>query len=61
MPDLHLTCCDCGKAFYFKEKDQEFYAKHGFDTPKRCWNCRQERKKQKQNKAMSAVRRRKDD
>jgi hypothetical protein len=55
MPDLHLECCDCDKDFYFKEKDQSFYALHGYDNPKRCWDCRQERKKKKQSTAKSAV------
>jgi hypothetical protein len=55
MPSIHLECCDCDKEFYFKEKDQEFYAKHEYDTPKRCWDCRQARKKAKRGLATSAV------
>ena len=55
MPRLDLTCSDCGRDFYFKEKDQQFYTKHGYDMPKRCWDCRQLRKKQKQDKAIAAV------
>ncbi len=57
MPNLHLTCCEptCNKEFFFKEKDQLFYSEQGFDPPKRCWDCRQERKRQKQDKAISAV------
>lgn len=55
MPNLNLTCIDCGNDFYFKEKDQLFYAKQGYDAPKRCWDCRKIRKEEKQNKAISAI------
>ena len=55
MPNLNLQCCDCPKEFYFKEKDQMFYAQQGYDAPKRCWDCRQVRKAEKQAKALAAV------
>jgi CxxC-x17-CxxC domain-containing protein len=42
--DTDLTCADCGETFTFTGGDQEFYAARGYQTPKRCRNCRDQRK-----------------
>ena len=40
-----LRCQDCGRTFNFSNKDYEFYKKKGYDLPKRCPDCREQRKK----------------
>jgi len=43
--DKTLTCSDCGTAFTFSVKDQEFFQTKGYtNEPKRCPDCRQTRK-----------------
>lgn len=42
--DKMLKCQDCGAEFVFTENDQRFYEEKGFTPPKRCKNCRQNRK-----------------
>ena len=43
--DKDLTCIDCGTQFLFTAGEQEFYASRGLQNePRRCRNCRQERK-----------------
>lgn len=39
-----LQCVECGKIFDFAAEDQEFYAKKGYSAPKRCSECRENRK-----------------
>lgn len=39
-----LQCVECGKIFEFSGEDQEFYAKKGYSAPKRCTECRENRK-----------------
>ena len=39
-----LQCVECGKIFEFPAEDQEFYAKKGYSAPKRCTECRENRK-----------------
>ena len=55
MPNLELQCISCSIDFYVSEVDQEFFHKQGYNIPKRCWGCRQERKQEKQEKARAAV------
>ncbi|MFQ5649830.1 MAG: zinc-ribbon domain-containing protein [bacterium] len=45
MPDSTLICVDCGNEFVFSEGEQEFYKERGFEEPKRCKPCREQRKK----------------
>lgn len=45
--DKNLSCADCGEAFVFTAKDQEFYASRGFTEPKRCPECRRMRKEKR--------------
>ena len=44
MSDIILTCL-CGASFTFTEGEQKFYESKGYQTPKRCLNCRREKKK----------------
>ena len=43
--DKTLVCVDCGNEFVFTAGEQEFYAEKGLtNEPKRCKDCRTERK-----------------
>jgi len=43
--DKSLECSDCGSAFTFSTEEQEFFQNKGFtNEPKRCPECRQARK-----------------
>ena len=44
MPTLQLQCIDCPNTFEHTERDQDFYAERGFETPKRCKPCRIKKK-----------------
>lgn len=44
-----LQCVECGKIFDFSAEDQEFYAKKGYSSPKRCTECRENRKARTNN------------
>lgn len=48
MPDRPIVCADCGGEFAFTERDQAFYAERGFEPPKRCKECREKRKRNKE-------------
>jgi CxxC-x17-CxxC domain-containing protein len=49
MADRMLTCRDCQNEFVFSEGEQEFYARKGLSTPSRCPDCRNARKRQRDN------------
>ena len=42
--DRSLTCVQCGNEFTFSAEDQEYHAGRGYQDPKRCANCRAERR-----------------
>ena len=43
--DRTLTCRDCGAAFVFSAREQEYYESRGFQNdPARCPDCRAARK-----------------
>lgn len=44
-----LQCAECGVTFEFSAEDQEFYATKGYSAPKRCPQCRANRKAQQNN------------
>ena len=47
--DKTLQCSDCGKDFTFSAKEQEFFQLKGYtNEPKRCPECRQARKLERQ-------------
>jgi hypothetical protein len=46
--DQTLTCVDCGEEFAWSAGEQEFFHEKGFtNPPKRCKQCRQDRKEQR--------------
>lgn len=50
MQDKDLICRDCGAAFQFTVREQEFYKQKGFDNePTRCAPCRAAKKQQRQS------------
>jgi hypothetical protein len=48
MSEQRLTCADCGREFAFSAEEQAFFREKGFDPPKRCRECRQARKEQRE-------------
>lgn len=44
--DRTLTCVQCGQDFTFSADDQQYHAERGYQDPKRCPNCRAERRSQ---------------
>ncbi|MGI8588432.1 MAG: CxxC-x17-CxxC domain-containing protein [Chloroflexia bacterium] len=44
MPDMSLTCRDCGQTFTFTEGEQDFYNSKGYTQPTRCPSCRATKK-----------------
>lgn len=42
--DITLKCQDCGHDFVFSRGEQEFYFSKALSTPKRCPDCRRQRK-----------------
>jgi hypothetical protein len=42
-----IICSDCGTTFLFSISERKFYDKKGFDPPKRCSQCRENRKQSK--------------
>jgi hypothetical protein len=46
--DQTLTCVDCGESFTWSAGEQEFFREKGLTTPpKRCKQCRQDKKEQR--------------
>lgn len=44
MPDLDITCAECGTTFPFGEREQDYYRERGLSHPKRCKPCRDARR-----------------
>jgi CxxC-x17-CxxC domain-containing protein len=44
MPDIDITCADCGATFAFTEREQQYYSERGLSQPKRCRPCRDARR-----------------
>lgn len=43
--DKSIQCADCGASFQFTAGEQEFFSSKGYtNEPKRCPNCRQSRR-----------------
>ena len=47
MPDITLTCRDCGQPFTFTQGEQDFYNSKGYSQPTRCASCRAIKKAQR--------------
>ena len=47
--DKSIQCSDCGVSFTFSAEDQEFFQSKGYtNEPKRCSECRQSRRSERQ-------------
>lgn len=46
--DKTLVCVACGADFVFPEGEQAFFKEHGLQEPKRCPECRRQRKQQRE-------------
>ena len=44
MPDIEITCAECGNEFPFTEREQEYYTERNLSQPKRCKQCRDARR-----------------
>jgi CxxC-x17-CxxC domain-containing protein len=44
MPDVDITCAECGETFPFTEREQEYYTERNLSQPKRCKSCRDARR-----------------
>ena len=44
MPDVEIMCAECGSAFPFTEREQEYYTERNLSQPKRCKACRDARR-----------------
>src|SRR5260370_22716995 len=44
MPDIEITCVECGETFPFTEREQEYYRERNLTHPKRCKPCRDARR-----------------
>ena len=44
MPDLTITCADCGNEFLWSQDEQQFYREKGLTTPRFCPICRAKHK-----------------
>ena len=44
MEDKQIQCADCQRQFTFTARDQEFYQQRNMSDPKRCRECREVRK-----------------
>lgn len=52
-----ITCKDCGCEFVVSEKEQNWYKERGFELPKRCYQCRKDRREKDASKSKSKSRR----
>lgn len=48
MQDKEIKCADCERTFLFTASEQEFFQGRGMSEPKRCKDCRQARKAQRE-------------
>lgn len=44
--DIVIECASCRRAFVWLPGEQRFYGKRGYAAPKRCKECREQRKDQ---------------
>ena len=44
LRDKQLICCDCGRDFTFSAGEQAYFKSKQLSQPKRCHQCRRERK-----------------
>lgn len=42
---ITVECIDCGRTFDLTKEEQDWYKEKGFAMPKRCKECRKERRR----------------
>lgn len=47
--DQTINCVDCDMAFTFSAGEQQYYREKELNTPKRCKNCRDARKREREH------------
>lgn len=45
--DVKVKCKGCGESFVVTEREAKWYEEKGFELPKRCLECRKNRRKNK--------------
>ena len=50
-----ITCNQCSKEFEFTEGEQVFFAKKGFQPPKKCKKCKYFQRSQKEMKVLQYI------
>lgn len=45
LKTITINCCDCGRTFSVNPAEQNFFKRKGLNLPKRCPECRENRKK----------------
>ena len=45
--DRSMVCVECGETFAFSADDQRYHLEKGYTEPKRCPNCRRNRRAQR--------------
>ena len=45
LDPIEITCAKCGETFKMYPSEQNYFKKKGFELPKLCKKCRDERKK----------------
>jgi hypothetical protein len=48
IEDTAINCLDCGRAFLWTAEEQARYAERSHEPPKRCGECRQARRAQRE-------------
>ena len=44
-----LECIQCGNSFELSNSEQEYYRHRGFDEPRRCPECRKNKRREPDN------------
>lgn len=52
--DIAIKCATCGREFLFTAKEQEFFLNKGFKEPRHCRECRQSRKREREQAVAAA-------
>jgi uncharacterized membrane protein YsdA (DUF1294 family) len=48
----HYTCIDCGRGFTLSHEEQRWYQEQGWPLPKRCEDCRRQRRRERDSDDM---------
>lgn len=55
LVDKKMKCQECQKEFVFTKGEQAFYIQKAFAEPKRCNDCRKNRKKDRRKKRRTLI------